>query len=122
MGAILYRPLSPGRPSSLIESLHGVVQLQREGRRGVSVRDDFDINAGLGFGGLRHCHVQFRAGRHSRRQPIVATESVREIGIMPGRDVIVGDGGIFAQPSLLSTKMIGFRPSRGNWLISCTVS
>ena len=84
-------------PSGFVERPHGVVQLQRERRGGISVSDDFDINAGLGFGGRRHCLVQFRAGRHPRRHPIVTTESMRKIGIVPGRGVIVGDGGIFTE-------------------------
>ena len=76
------------------------MHLLRQRWRGVFVGDDFDVGGRAVLGGLLQGLVQLAAGCNAGGEPAVAAEGVRQFGVAPSRQIVVGDVGILAQEPL----------------------
>lgn len=71
-----------------------------DGRHVQSSADDLDIGTGFAVAGGLHRGLEFAERRDPGGEPIGASESARQFGISPGRQVVVRPIWIFFQGSL----------------------
>ena len=86
--------------SCVVERLQIFMQLQRKGRSGIGIGYDFDVDAVACFLGGFQCFIEFTACRDTRREPAVTTKCMRQLRIPPGRDIVVGNRGVFTKKAL----------------------
>src|SRR5208283_3761493 len=86
--------------SYVVERVHIFMQLQRKGRSGIGIGYDFDVDAPACFFSCFQCFIEFTACRDTRREPAVTAKCMRQLRIPPGRDIVVGNGGVFTKKAL----------------------
>jgi hypothetical protein len=75
--------------------------------------DDLDIGAGFAGACSLHRLVEFAKRLHTRRVPLGAPERLGQVGVVPGREVVVSPVRVFFQRALNQITAIASRP--GNW-------
>ena len=80
-----------------VESIHTLMKLQGCWRRGILVGHNLDVCTSTalrrGFKGL----IEFSASGDTRRKPIVASQCLRQVGVVPLSEIVVLDVGILAE-------------------------
>src|SRR5580692_3129490 len=80
-----------------VKSLHTFVILQGHGRRGILVGHNLDVCTS---GALRRGFkgpIEFSACAYTRGKPVVASERLRQVGVVPLSKIVVLDVGVLAE-------------------------